>query len=384
MTIHTELSVDSGAPGSTLAMAEIYRRHGHEVELFSFGDLPSGLRGGLRELAFPWYVAFWVRRRLRSCPADVIDSSSGDSWVWSRLVGRGARRRPVLVMRSHGLEHEFHEELTREARAQKQAVRWRYRVYRGSWRLREVAITCRDADVAMFLNASDREYAVTRLGASPVGSNVVRNGLPDDLIGLPVDLSARSPIGVAMLGSAVARKGFRYALPALERLFREFSDLRVSLLGTGSSAEEVLRSVHPDYAHRFSVVPSYRREDLPSLLSRDHIVLSASYSEGFGKGLLEGMACGLAAVAADAAGPREILSNGSGLLVAARDDVAIERALRRLLLDAALLRSMRQSCYERAQEYAWESVGRERLQLVVDACAGPTVGRGNSSQRRNS
>jgi glycosyltransferase involved in cell wall biosynthesis len=84
------------------------------------------------------------------------------------------------------------------------------------------------------------------------------------------------------------------------------------------------------------------RDDMPALLAQSNIVcLPSYYREGVPLTLIEAAACGRPIVATDAPGCREIVQHGvNGLCVAPRDPTALVEALRRLIADPALRRSM--------------------------------------------
>ena len=62
-------------------------------------------------------------------------------------------------------------------------------------------------------------------------------------------------------------------------------------------------------------------EELPDLLAASDVVVLASVREQFGQVLVEGMACGLPAIAVDAYGPAEIVRRGETGWLVAPDDV---------------------------------------------------------------
>jgi glycosyltransferase involved in cell wall biosynthesis len=69
-------------------------------------------------------------------------------------------------------------------------------------------------------------------------------------------------------------------------------------------------------------------EELPDLLGASDVVVLASVREQFGQVLVEGMACGLPAIAVDAHGPAEIVRHGeTGWLVPPDDVPALANAL---------------------------------------------------------
>src|SRR5437879_5776120 len=104
---HHELVADSGAAGSTLALGSELSRLGHTVTYFSYDDLPSRLRGPSRDLLFPAFAARAIGSAIKRDKVDVVDAAEGDATLWAevrRLRGCG----PLLVARSHGLEHLDH------------------------------------------------------------------------------------------------------------------------------------------------------------------------------------------------------------------------------------------------------------------------------------
>lgn len=76
-------------------------------------------------------------------------------------------------------------------------------------------------------------------------------------------------------------------------------------------------------------------DELPALLAAGDAIVLPSVREQFGQVLVEGMACGLPAVAADALGPAEIVRDGeTGWLVAPDDRAALAEALAAVADDA--------------------------------------------------
>ena len=81
------------------------------------------------------------------------------------------------------------------------------------------------------------------------------------------------------------------------------------------------------------------------------ILLLASFSEGISIAVLEGMAMGLAVVASDVGGMREMLSDGAeGLLVPPGDPAALCHALERLAGDPALRAALGARARARVEE----------------------------------
>lgn len=86
--------------------------------------------------------------------------------------------------------------------------------------------------------------------------------------------------------------------------------------------------------------------------------------------LLEAMACGLPVIASDVGGVSEILIHEqNGLLVPSRDVMALVSALRRLVSDGALRRTLGTEAMRRVQKWSWDQLGPqfERLCYLQSA-----------------
>ncbi len=357
LVVHHDLDLDSGAAGSTLALAEAYRRRGHIVEVYSQDRLPRRLSLRMRNLLFPHYV----RQQLRwmeqgGILPDVVDATTGDLWCVRRPGGG-----PLLVTRSTGLEHLVDQAFRDESARGGEPVSWRYPLYNGGWRLWEVARSLRRSDLVCFLNAVDRAFAVENLGIDPKRTVIVDNGIPEELVGIPLAPTASEP-GIAVLGSAISRKGFRYTQAAVATLLARHPRLRVSMLGTGVESAEIAAGVEPHLRSRLTVIPHYQRSQLRELLCGHEVLLHPSLYEGYGKTLVEGMACGLAPISTAAGcAPSLLQDEVNALLVPYRDAPALVESAERLLGDAPLRDRLRRAAWATAQKHSWDAAAEHRL-----------------------
>lgn len=367
MTIHHRLEHSAGAPGVTLRLAEEFRQLGHETTVLSFDDLQLRRPERAQALMFPYLVARRVNR-----PADrwdVLDASSGDAWFYAS-VARQRRDRPLIVFRSHGLEHTAHERLVQEARRGAVKLSWKYPLYHGGFRLWEVTRSLRSADIVLLLNAADGAYVGRHLAVPSHKVRIVRNGVPESFLGQALQIASpgtNQSITIAQVGSYRAMKGIAYGSKALSNILRRHPHLRVRFLGTLAPAELVLRDFHADVRERIAVIPRFAHDELPALLAGCQIKFFPTLSEGFGLALVEAMACGLAPVTTATPGPSMIVVDGeNGLLVPPADSAALEAALERLITDPALLAKLRKRALMDAQGYSWRRVAQEQLALYEE------------------
>jgi glycosyltransferase involved in cell wall biosynthesis len=320
---------------------------------------------------FPEFVASHISALSRKQAIDVVDASSGDAWVWAKLRRTSEDNCPLLVTRSHGLEHIMHLENLEEARRGNLHLSWKYPLYHGGFRLWEAATSIRYADLVVLLNHRDAEYVVEKLGVNSEQTRIVANGIPEEFLNLPFEPMPQaedSAIYIAQVGNYITRKGIEYGAVALNAILARYPQVKVSFLGTGCSETEVHADFEPAVRDRIRVVPRFTHETLPDLLCGHHIKLFPTLSEGFSLALTETMACGLAPVTTTTPGPMEIVRDEhNGILVPPRSSHAIKQALERLIADRPYLERLRRNAYATAQRYSWARIARDNLAFYEEA-----------------
>ncbi|HEY4356904.1 MAG TPA: glycosyltransferase [Acidobacteriaceae bacterium] len=368
LTIHHPLTPDQGAPGVTYQLWKHFEARGDQAKVLSFTDMADAraLRSPLlRQVRFPWFVSRELHRL--ETEFDVADCSSGDGWVYQ---ARRRKSRLLTVARSHGLEHLV-DAMFREQCRQGQTMSWKYPLYHGGYRLWEVAKSFRTADVAIFPNHADRDYAIENLRVRPERAVILPNGIPDVFLGLPRQNHREDGAGlrVAVVGSYGHRK-INVAPQALNRAMRTHPDLMVGFLGTGISEVNVLQDYEPEHHPRIRVVPHYAHAELPSLLKDYDVLLFPSLSEGFGLVVYEAMACGLAVIATRLDALQTYLRDGHDVLfIQPGSPEAIEAALHRMATTPAFRMRLQDNGRQTAQRFAWSRIVDETAAIYAEYIA---------------
>ena len=374
LTIHHHLDPNLGAPGATLALGGALEAAGCRVDYFGFEkafSLPTETEWSVaHSLKFPWRTAAFLARQGHEF--DVIDASTGDTWVWTRRKRPGTKPSPALVTRSHGLEHMADKQARSEAAASGQRLSWKYPLYHGGFRLWEVAQTVQHSDRVILLNEIDQQFAHESLGVPRERMAIVPMGVAHYFFGSekPIRENEKDqPLQLAFLGSWIPRKGSRVITEATKKLHDAGVAFRLTLMGTGgSSAEAILAEFDPSVRENVRVVPRFAHTELPQLLSDKHILLFPSLAEGFSRALVEAMACGLAPIATPVGGaPAVIRSGDNGLLVATGDAEALAEAVRRLHAAPETLRAMRCRARQDASAYRWDAIARQTIAVYESA-----------------
>jgi glycosyltransferase involved in cell wall biosynthesis len=131
-------------------------------------------------------------------------------------------------------------------------------------------------------------------------------------------------------------KGHQDLIAAAQIVCRQHSNVRFVLIGDGEMRpilEAQAREMGVAYAIRFLG----HRTDVPEILSSCDLGVLASRAEGLPNAVLEYMAAGLATIATPVGGVPEIITHGTnGLLVSAKNPVALSAEICRLLDDDQL------------------------------------------------
>jgi glycosyltransferase involved in cell wall biosynthesis len=264
----------------------------------------------------------------------------------------------------------------------------------GAWadRMRRWAQSCRRL---ILLAESQRERAVDLLGVDPTACVVTGNGFdPERFRPAPVDRAtfwrrglAERPRGwgpgrdagsVSYDADAVAALAEAVVVVAVGR-FTEVKRLPL-LIGAFDRARRAARTPaalvliggHPgewEGEHPIETVERigaeevflagwYDQDELSELFDAADVQALASVREQFGLVLVEGMACGLPAIAVDRFGPAEIVSDGKTGWLVEPDDVATLTAALVTAIDDGAERRRRGEAARRevADRWSWEVV----------------------------
>ncbi len=347
-----------------IRLAEALRDLGHEVGFLSMSDMNIPDESLKAHIQFPWFAYGQLKRRHNDY--DVLDLSTGDGWLFQSL---NPKARGLIVTRSHGLEH-IADAARRDSAARGQVrLSWKYPLYHGGFRLWEVAKSLRTADLCLFLNKDDKDYAVKKLGVVDDRTAIVDNGVSDSFLGLPFAPTLSSGLRIAVVGTYNDRK--INVLPrAVNRLFKEQPTWSIGFFGTGIDDEEVRNDYDADIQDRILIVQRYNNDELRGYLANYNLLLFPSLSEGLPVSVFEAMACGLALVASALPPLTERLTGGEeAIFFPIGDSEALCVVLRYLAASPRELLALREAGYRKAQHFSWKRIAQETSALYERALA---------------
>ena len=211
----------------------------------------------------------------------------------------------------------------------------------------------------------DARIAVSEAAAAFVGQafpgeeEVVPNGVEVERFAEPGEEVTGLPPGrrVLWVGRLDPQKAFPVMIETFARLAPEFPDLSLVVAGDGRDRNAV-RTLGPDVCERVVMLGAVAHDRLPAYhAAADVFVSPATGQESFGIVLVEAMAAGVAVVATDIPGYREVVRDGvDGLLVPPRDPEALARSIRQVLLEPGLAERLAAAGQARAREFSWDRV----------------------------
>ncbi|HEY2036583.1 MAG TPA: glycosyltransferase [Steroidobacteraceae bacterium] len=263
-------------------------------------------------------MPFRLARLLRSAGVDIVHTRNAEPFFYG-LLGARIARVPVVVHSEHG--RTFPE---RRLRAMVQRL------------------FLRGVDGAFAVSEQLRADLVRELGIDGKRMEVLYNGVDTSSfrpLEAPVaEARAAGPVRIGSVGRLVPIKNYALLLHAFAQL--PPSACRLLLVGEGPE-RAALERLAGELGIRDRVELTGHRDDVAQLLRTLDIFVLPSLSEGMSNTLLEAMATGIAAVASDVGGNREIIeSERSGLLFASGDVAAAAAQLRRLIERPELRRAL--------------------------------------------
>jgi glycosyltransferase involved in cell wall biosynthesis len=226
---------------------------------------------------------------------------------------------------------------------------------------------------------TDEQYELTRMGIPRSRISVVPCGVDVDKFtpsrGRPKrDTKTR----IVTVGRLVRRKGFETVIAALAHLPK--TELVIAggpaMGGLGDCPQAQALQAKAEQlgvSGRVRLAGQVSRQKMPALLRSADAVVCVPWYEPFGIVPLEAMACGVPVVAAAVGGFLDtIVDRGTGLLVPARNPVALANALTQLLEDDVMNETYGMAGRDRVvARYSWDRIASDTARVYETSVGVP-------------
>lgn len=353
-------------------LREEFAALGHECDVLlgpDIADKPRNWR--VRQTVSPWLAARAIRRALRGrAPYDVVDVASAEGMVLAARRRMGPARGPVIVSRSHGLEHLNYRRTLDDAAEGLIAKPWTRRLWYPGVRLPQVAAAARLSHALLVLNPADRDFAVQSGWKRAERVHVVPHGVSARFLGDAPPPDAPRGGGVLFCGSWDNVKGAPHLARAMALLAAEGAAPRLTILGPGLPEEAVLASFAAKARPYVRVVPRAPEDEVMRHYRAHDVLVACSTYEGFGMVVVEAMSQRLPVVATPVGcAPMVVRDGDNGVLVPPRDPGALAAALRRVMQDADLRLAMGDRAAASVAHLTWRATAERTLEVYRAAGA---------------
>ena len=215
-------------------------------------------------------------------------------------------------------------------------------------------------------NPDDLNSLVSDGFVDPSQISIIR-GAGVNLDAFPFCPETPGPIVVTLVSRILRDKGVLEFIEAASHLRLSAPDVVFQIVGETDPGNP--SAIQQSEIDSWKPLPNVkllgRRNDIASILKGSHVVCLPSYREGLPKALLEALSSGRPIVTTDVPGCREVCNDGvNGLLVPARDSIALSKAIEKLALDAEMRQAMGRAGRLRAEtEFSNEIVCAQTLDL---------------------
>ena len=188
-----------------------------------------------------------------------------------------------------------------------------------------------------------------------------------DLIAFPFQPEATGPVVVTMVSRILRDKGVLEFIDSASQLQSKMPEVKFQIVGEPDlgNPSAIQQSEIDSWESLPNVKYLGRRSDIADILKGSHIVCLPSYREGLPKSLLEALSSGRPIITTDVPGCREVCEDGvNGLLIPARDSIALSDAIEKLAINPELRQAMGRAGRMRAEsEFSSELVCTQTLDL---------------------
>lgn len=262
-------------------------------------------------------------RILRAERPDVLHTHNPKPGWYGRVVGRLAGV-PVVVNTVHGLY------ATEDDPPAKRAVV--YALEAGASRFSDAELVQNPEDLDLLVRTRFSPPDKTSLLGNGVDLRRFRPPMPGERAQVRAELGlADDDVAIGFVGRLVAEKG----LPELLEAVAGVPGIRPIIIGPADVEKaDAMGAGVMDSARRDGVEFLGHRDDVDRLYRGLDVFVLPSHREGFPRAAMEAAASGLAVIAADVRGCRQVVADGqTGLLVPVRDPAALRTAIERMCDD---------------------------------------------------
>jgi len=166
----------------------------------------------------------------------------------------------------------------------------------------------------------------------------------------------------------IRRKHPELLVSAFARVLEVVPDAKLAIAGCGRQKDSLFRQVKSlNIANSVFMVGELAKEKVAQLMAAADIFVLPSKMESFGLVLLEASATGVPVVCSNAGGVPEVFQDGfNALLCPPGDDIAMTKAIIRLIQDRELAKSISANAVATSRRFTWEMTAERTIRIYEE------------------
>jgi glycosyltransferase involved in cell wall biosynthesis len=341
----------------------------HHYRLYFSQPPPAGLFDSRAEARVIRMPRLWTHLGLG---AEILLRPPDLLFVPAHVLPLAHPRHNVVTI--HDLGYRYFPEA--HTTAQRRYLEWSTRfAVRSSTRLIAVSQVTKD-DLVNFYDADARKVTVVQHGVSNEANPKLQNTQSQTknqvtIFNNPVLARVAERLGlpqryIIAIGTVQPRKNYGRLIGAFASLGLPRSETALVIVGRPGWNSAAIEA---QAAQAGVILAGHVSEDEnAALLAGASAYALPSLYEGFGMPILEAQAAGVPVITSNTSSCPEVAGDGA-LLVDPLDTTAIARAIRRVLDDEPLRRTLIDSGFANAAKFSWERCARETLSVLEEAYA---------------
>lgn len=158
----------------------------------------------------------------------------------------------------------------------------------------------------------------------------------------------------------IERKGIVYLIDAFVEFCKKYNDVQLYIIGNGNLKGQLRQRVEDTgIGDNVLFIDEVNHDKLVSYYQKSDVFVLPSFNEGMSNSLLEAMASGLAIIATDTGGTKELVNHDNGIIVEKKNTQDILNALDKLYIDRVLLDKFKKESRRKAEFMSWADVSNE-------------------------
>jgi glycosyltransferase involved in cell wall biosynthesis len=237
--------------------------------------------------------------------------------------------------------------------------------------------------MSLALRRADRLIAVSQasarfsrlLGCPEKRITVVPNGVDlscfngeIDALVMREELSIGDEPLVVTASRLIKRKSPNLLISAFAKVLKVVPNAKLVIAGSGREQDNLSRQVKGlNMANSVFMVGELSKEKVAQLMAAADVFVLPSKIEAFGLALLEASAAGVPVVCSNAGGVPEVFQDDfNALLCPPGDDIAMAKAIIRLIQDRELAKTISANAVETASKFTWEMAAERTIRVYEE------------------